>query len=171
MRPFLPRIIPRATTVGLALTALLVFTNAVVSERNIQRLVTNEHRVIDTQFLLTTLETVLSSMTQAETAERGFLITDDADYLQTYRKAVERTGKTLDQLTKLMAGDARQQERVATLRQHVDARFDELRRAIAAQQTEGFTAAKLSVATNRGRQLMNEMRQLVGEMKEEEQVS
>ena len=79
------RLIPRATTIGLALTALLVFTNAVVSERNIQRLVNNEHRVIETQFVLTTLETVLSSMTQAETAERGFLITDDADYLQTYR--------------------------------------------------------------------------------------
>src|SRR6476620_4134424 len=121
------RFIPRATTIGLVLTALLVFANAVVSEWNIERLLRNEHRVIDTQFLLTTLETVLSSMTQAETAERGFLITDDPDYLQTYRKAVERTGETLDQLTKLMAGDARQQERVATLRQHVDARFDELR--------------------------------------------
>lgn len=169
MRPFLPRVIPRATTIGLALTALLVFMNAVVSERNIQRLVTNEHRVIDTQFLLTTLETVLSSLTQAETAERGFLITDDPDYLQTYRKAVERTGETLDQLTELMAGDAHQQQRVAVLRQHVDARFDELRQAIAAQQTEGFTAAKLSVATNRGRQLMNDMRQLVVEMKDEEQ--
>src|SRR4051812_3582989 len=95
--------LPRATTVGLVLIALLVFANAVVSERNIERLVENEHRVTETQYLLTTLETVLSSMTQAETAERGFLITDDPDYLQTYRRAVENTGATLDVLTKRMA--------------------------------------------------------------------
>lgn len=165
---FSPRLIPRATTVGLVLTALLVFANAVVSEWNIERLLRNEHRVIETQSLLTQLETVLSSMTQAETAERGFLITDDADYLQTYRKAVENTGATLDVLEQRMTGDAEQQQRLAALRQHVDSRFEELRHAIAAQQTEGFTAAKLAVSTNRGRELMNQMRHLVAEMKEDE---
>jgi len=166
--PLSPRFIPRATTVGLVLTALLVFANAVISERNIERLVENEHRVTETQYLLTTLETVLSSMTQSETAERGFLITDDADYLQTYRKAVEKTGATLDVLAERMAADGPQQQRLAALRQHVDSRFEELRQAIAAQQTEGFTAARLAVSTNRGRELMNEMRKLVAEMKEDE---
>jgi PAS domain S-box-containing protein len=122
--------------------------------------------VIETQSLLTKLETILSSMTQAETAERGFLITDDADYLQTYRKAVETTAATLDVLQTQMSGD--QLIRLAALRRHVDSRFEELRQAIAAQQTEGFTAAKLAVSTNRGRELMNEMRTLVAEMKEEE---
>src|SRR6478672_7995305 len=106
------RFIPRATTIGLVLTALLVFANAVVSEWNIERLLRNEHRVIETQSLLTQLETVLSSMTQAETAERGFLITDDANYLQTYRRAVESTGATLDVLEKRMAGDVEQQKRL-----------------------------------------------------------
>src|SRR5262249_41051367 len=135
--PLSPRLIPRATTVGLVLTALLVFANAVVSERNIERLVENEHRVPETQYLLTTVEAVLSSMTQAETAERGFLITDDADYLQTYRKAVEKTGATLDVLAEKMTLDGPQQQRLAALRQHVNSRFEELRQAIAAQQTEG----------------------------------
>jgi two-component system sensor kinase FixL len=162
------RFIPRATTIGLVLTALLVFANAVVSEWNIERLLRNEHRVIDTQSLLTKLETVLSSMTQAETAERGFLITDDPNYLQTYRRAVENTGATLDILETQMAGDIRQEKRLAALRRHVDSRFEELRQAIAAQQTEGFTAAKLAVSTNRGRELMNEMRKLVAEMKDDE---
>src|SRR5437763_7308509 len=166
-----PRLLPRATTIGLVLIALLVFFNAIISEWNVDRLVQNSGRVTEAQRVLTTLETVLSSVTQAETAERGFLITDNSDYLRTYRDAIDRTGKTLESLRQLMGNDAHNLERITALRQRVEARFDELRRAIAAQQTEGFGAAKLSVSTNRGRQLMNEMRALVHEMQEQEQES
>jgi len=166
-----PRLIPRATTIGLVLIALLVFLNALISEVNVERLVRNERRVTDTQRVLTTLEAVLSSVTQAETAERGFLITDNADYLKTYESAVDRTEQTLESLRRLLGSDSHNRERIAALRQRVEARFDELRRAIAAQRTEGFGAARLSVSTNRGRQLMNEMRELVNEMQNQEQES
>src|SRR5262245_33197605 len=171
MKANLQRLLPGATTIGLVLIALLVFLNAVVSEVNIERLVENEHRVIHTQRVLTTLEAVLSSVTQAETAERGFLITDDADYLRTYEAAIVRTGTTLADLSLLIADDKPQRERITALKERVDARFDELRRAIAAQKAEGFSAAKVSVSTNRGRQLMNEMRALVREMTQHEQES
>jgi PAS domain S-box-containing protein len=166
-----PRLLPRATTIGLVLIALLVFFNALVSEWNVDRIVQNANRVTETQRVLTTLEAVLSSVTQAETAERGFLITDNSAYLTTYQEAIDRTNTTLESLRQLMGKDAHNLERISALRQRVDARFDELRRAIAAQQTEGFGAARLSVSTNRGRQLMNEMRALVHEMQEQEQES
>jgi PAS domain S-box-containing protein len=169
MRVRFQRFVPGATTVGLVLIAALVFVNAVVSEWNIDRLVENEHRVTNTQQVLTTLEAVLSSVTQAETAERGFLITDDTDYLKTYESAIVRAEETLQRLTQLMGDDPRQQERIAALKERVEVRFDELRRAIAAQQAEGFSAAKVSVSTNRGRQLMNEMRALVNQMQQQEQ--
>src|SRR5436305_5978546 len=94
----LPRLLPRATTIGLVLIAVLVFFNAVISEWNVERLVYNEGRVTEAQRVLTTLETVLSSVTQAETAERGFLITDNADYLKTYQDAIDRTERTLESL-------------------------------------------------------------------------
>src|SRR6476661_1195429 len=113
MKASIQRFIPGATTMGLVLIALLVFVNAVISEWNIDRLVENEHRVVHTQLVLTTLETVLSSVTQAETAERGFLITDNADYLKTFEAAIVRTGETLERLTRLMADDPQQRERTA----------------------------------------------------------
>src|SRR5205823_7219054 len=92
-------------------------------------------------------------------------------YLKTYEDAIDRTGKTLESLRQLIGNDPHNRERIAALRQRVDARFGELRRAIAAQKAEGFSAAKMSVSTNRGRQLMNEMRALVNEMQEQEQES
>src|SRR5204863_8896719 len=82
-----------------------------------------------------------------------------------------RTDKTLESLRKLIGNDPHNRERVDALRQGVDDQFGELRRAIAAQKAEGFSAAKMSVSTNRGRQLMNEMRALVNELQQQEQES
>jgi PAS domain S-box-containing protein len=171
MSPRIRRFIPNPTTVGLALIVALLVVNGLVSEWNIDRLIKNEHRVVDTQKVLTTLEEVLSNVTEAETAERGFLITDDEQYLKPYESAILRTNETLDHLKRLTAAEPRQQKLIAELRERVDARLAELKRAIAARQAGGFDAARQSVSTNHGRQLMLEMRRLVAEMKEIELTS
>jgi PAS domain S-box-containing protein len=171
MKPILRWLPPTAPTVGLGLIVLLVLVNDVVSEWNIRRLVRNEDRVVDTQKVLTTLEEVLDTVTEAETAERGFLITNEAQYLGPYRSAVDRTWKTLDGLAEMLADDSIQQQRVGALRQRVEDRFEELRQAIAARKAGGFDAARQAVSTNHGRRLMIEMRRLVNEMKEKEEES
>ena len=62
--------------------------NTFVSEWNTNRLLVNERRVAHSQKVLTTIEEVLLRVTEAETSERGFLITDDDDYLKSYQSAV-----------------------------------------------------------------------------------
>src|SRR5262245_11034956 len=104
MSPRLRKLVPNPTTIGLALIAALLVFNVIVSERTIHRLVDNENRVVHTQGVLTTLEEVLSSVTEAETAERGFLITDDEQYLKTYEAAIGKVHQTLEQLTSLTQG-------------------------------------------------------------------
>jgi PAS domain S-box-containing protein len=159
---------PKPTTVGLALIVLILVGNMLVSEWNTTRLFENEHRVGATQKVLTTIEEVLARVTEAETGERGFLITDNSDYLQSYERAVERAFETIAQLTRLTADDSLQQGRITALRQRVDARMEELRNAIAAKQAGGFDAARQSVSTNHGRRLMRDMRDLVTEMQDHE---
>jgi len=159
----------KATTVGLGLIVLLLLANVLVSHSNTQRLIANQARVVHTQAILATLEAVLARVTEAETGERGYLITGDEDYLRSYQSAIQRAEETLDRLSKLGAGDAQMQQRIHALKERVDARFEELRSAIAAQRAGGFDAAKHSVSTNQGRRLMNEMRSLVTEMQEQEQ--
>src|SRR5205807_1223831 len=103
----------------------------------------------------------LARVTEAETSERGFLITSDPDYLRTHRTAIDSTWDTFQRMRKLVATDPAQARRIDALEGRIRARFDELHQAIAAQQAEGFDGAKRAVSTNHGRQLMNEMRQLV----------
>jgi PAS domain S-box-containing protein len=171
MQPHFRNFVPNPTTIGLGLIALLIVVNVLVSEWNIGRLVENENRVVHSQEVLTRLEEVLSTVTEAETAERGFLITDDKQYQKSYESATVEIGEILERLTMLTIDDARQQKLIAGLRGQVAARQEELKRAIAARRAGGFDAARQSVSTNHGRQLMIEMCRLVGDMKQQEQAS
>jgi PAS domain S-box-containing protein len=171
MKPHFRNFVPKPTTIGLGLIALLLVVNALVSEWNIRRLVKNENRVVHSQEVLTRLEEVLSTVTEAETAERGFLITDDEEFQKSYELANVEISEILERLTTLTIDDARQQKLIAGLRGKVAARLEELNHAIAARRAGGFNAARQSVSTNHGRQLMNEMRSLVGDMKQQEQES
>jgi hypothetical protein len=171
MKPRLTRSVPNTTTVGLVAIVVLLLVNVLVSEWNIKRLVDNEHRVIQIQQVLTTLEEVLSTVTETETAERGFLITDEQQYLASYESAKTRISETLDRLTELTAHETQQQRLIEALRGRVAARLEELKRAIAARRAAGFDAARQSVSTNHGRELMLEMRKIVAEMKDSEQQS
>lgn len=168
MKPRMIEFVPHATTVGLVFLILIIIGNVVISERNIRRLIENEHRVVHVQKVLTTLEEVLSWVTSAETAERGFLITADESYLKSYRDAIERTQGSLSRLNDLTAAGIHKQPQISALEAHVQARFDELRDAIEAHRRGGFDAARQSVSTNQGRRLMNEMRSLVGELQSRE---
>jgi PAS domain S-box-containing protein len=159
----------KATAVGLTLIVLLLVFNMLVSLWNTGRLIENGHKVAHTQRVLTTLEEVLAQVTEAETSERGFLITGDENYLIPYRKAIKRTGETLQRLKQLTADDQAQPGQVRALQARVSARFDELQQAIAAQRSGGFDAARHSVSTNHGRELMDEMLDLVGQMKAREE--
>src|SRR5579863_1981040 len=171
MKPRLTKLVPNTTTIGLVSIVALLLVNVLVSEWNIKRLVDNEHRVTQIQQILTTLEEVLSTVTEAETAERGFLITDEEKYLASYESAKTRINETLDRLTALTVDERQQQELIEALRGRVAARLEELKRAIAARRAGGFDAARHSVSTNHGRELMLEMRKIVAEMKRSEQQS
>ena len=147
------------TNIGLSLIVVLLVIMVLVSGWNIQRLVRNEDSVVHGQEVITSLLEVLGAVTDAETAERGYLITHDADYLESYRSAIERVRRTLERLAGLIVDEPDQRTRMADLNQRVDARISELRQAIAADNSGGFDAAKQAVSTNQGRRLMIEMQQ------------
>ena len=162
------RSFPRATTVGLALIVVTLVTNTLVSEWNTNRLFVNANRVAHTQEVLTTIEEALTRITEAESSERGFLITDDGDYLRAHQNAVDRTYNTIGELARLTADDRVQQARLTALRERVESRMEELRRAIVAKRAGGMDAARQAVSTNQGQRLMNEMAGLIGEMQAHE---
>src|SRR6267143_749832 len=113
-------------------------------------------------------EAFLSLLKDAETGQRGFVITGDRHYLAPYDAAQALVGRQLERLGGLTGEMADQHARVAALETLVRRKLDELRETITAREGAGFEAAARIVATGRGMHLMDEIRSVIDEMRGEE---
>jgi signal transduction histidine kinase len=150
---------------GLAVALVLLFINSLVSYRNIRRLIFNERQVSHSQQVLAELEATLSTVKDAETGQRGYLITEDENYLRPYQRAIAQISTSIDSLKRLTEDNPDQQRRILALEQTITAKLNELKQTIAVSRTQGFSAAQQLVRTNRGKRIMDYIRQQVAEMK------
>ena len=121
-----------------------------------------------TQQVMLKLEEVVSLVKDAETGQRGYLLTGEQQYLAPFTQAKGRIGPALDELDKLTADNPEQQPRVATLRQLVQEKLRELEKTIALYGGGNPVEARQIVLSDRGRQLMEQIRATVAEMRNDE---
>jgi PAS domain S-box-containing protein len=141
-----------------ALALLLLLAAAGVSQWTTTRLVGNEDWVIHTRHVLETLAEVRATISQAEAGQRGFLITADPQYLETYTAAAAEVKKQTRRLVALTADNEQQQTRAETLRALVKARLERLQENVAARVQYGFAVAQQRVGTDEGQALMEQIR-------------
>src|SRR5476651_1062187 len=98
---------------ALALAALLII--GVVSYRSTTGMIETASMVDHTHLVLENLEQLLSAMKDAETGQRGFLVTGEERYLEPYNSAVEQSGKILKTVRDLTKDNPNQQGRLDTL--------------------------------------------------------
>lgn len=148
----------KAATAGFLLIVAILIVNAGLSHWNTLRLVENERRVSHTHEVLEKLNEIEATVADAETGQRGYLITGGAKYLQTYHAAVGRIQQQLARLNQLTADNPEQQARTVKLRALVQSRLDRLQHNAAVRKTEGFQAAQQIVGTDQGQLLMEQIR-------------
>jgi PAS domain S-box-containing protein len=110
--------------------------------------------------LLQQIDATLSSVRDAETGQRGFVLTGDPEYRDVYDQAVKALPSELSALRALVADDPAQRIRVATLQGLISEKLVELAETVALRQNEGFQAALKVVETNRGKRAMDEIRKI-----------
>jgi signal transduction histidine kinase len=156
-------------TVGFALTLALLVVSAGLSYRNTRQLVEADEKMDHTHRVISLLEAVLSTLKDAETGQRGFIITQEDPYLQPYQEAVARVHEEITGLRELLSDNPRQQQRLALLEQKVSTKLDELDQTITALKgTRDFKAAQEEVRTGKGKQQMDAVRQVVADMQQVE---
>ena len=110
------------------------------------------------------LDHLLAEMTDAETGQRGYLITGSVRYLAPYERATARIADTLHAIRVLTADDSAEEERLNRLVPQVASRLAIMRETIDLYDREGLAAARQHVLTDRGKTVMDDIRKLVGEM-------
>jgi len=117
------------------------------------------------------LDHLLAQITDAESGQRGYLVTGSAGYLAPYEDAKTHIADTLRAIRELTADDEVQREQLDQLAPRVERRLVLLRETMDAYDREGFAAARLHVLTNRGKDVMDDIRRLVGVMDRAERVA
>ena len=89
--------------VGFGLTLAVLLVGGVLGIDAVSRLADSERVVAHTHELIGELETLLSTLPDAETGPRGFLLTEDEKRLQPYERALQRVADVVARLRKLTA--------------------------------------------------------------------
>jgi CHASE3 domain sensor protein len=114
---------------------VIVGLNAVFALRALQRLDSNQYLVEHTWEVINQVERIMSSAKDAETGSRGFLLTDDASYLEPYTVAVKELPTELDGLQRLTSDNTSQRERLVMMRAVLEQRLGLLAHGIELRRT------------------------------------
>lgn len=101
-------------------------------------------------------DSLLADLVDAETGQRGYLLTGGTDFLEPYRRSLATVPNGLDRLT--AAVDSHDEERLRRIELHVSDKLTELATTIAVHTTEGPEAARERVALGQGKQIMDALR-------------
>jgi PAS domain S-box-containing protein len=158
----------RQITAGIGMALALLILNAATSYRNTLKLLENERWVGHTHQVLTELEATLSTLKDAETGQRGYLLTGEERYLEPYHSAIARINQQVVGLQQLTADNNRQQQRIRDLKIAIDSKLAELQETINLRRQQNLEAALREVKTGRGKQIMGDIRQQIAAMTAEE---
>jgi methyl-accepting chemotaxis protein len=153
---------------GFGLALLIFVIVGLLSYRSAQEQ-TNEARwVAHTHEVLADLTLVLSHMQEAETGQRGFVITGDESYLAPYNSGTAAAEARRHELAELVRDNPRQLTRAESLGQLMNAKFAEMQRIIDVRRKSDFAAAQVEVLKGTGKRTMDDIRALMRTMELEE---
>jgi len=114
------------------------------------------------------IKTLKSFLVDAETGQRGFLLTGNESYLSPYEAAIKNIPESFSELEKFLQDQPEQLERLAIVRSLIEKKMQELEHTIKLQRAgQGALAVKI-VKNGEGRSIMMQLRDTMAAMDEEQ---
>ncbi len=164
----------RLPTVGFVVLGFAAVVNLgalSIAETSFRQLQVASTAVARADQVVAAIERLRLQLLEAETGERGYLITGDAAYLQPYRRAQQRFGADLVRLEELVAGEPVQQTQLLTVRRLVSERMEQAATTIEARRIGGLAEAVPLVMTHAGKLTMDTLQAALDGMENQELVA
>ncbi len=152
-----PRLPPVALA-GFIAAFVAILLMALLSYRSLRETAELRARVTHGIDVVDALQTLLATIVDAETGQRGYLITGDDSYLAPYTEAQARLGAALAAVRGVTTGDPRYAAVVGSVSDAAAARLEILERTIELRRTGQQDAAVALVRSGRGKSLMDRIR-------------
>jgi PAS domain S-box-containing protein len=150
-----------------AAIGLIVCVSGYLSMREILEA---NRRVTDTHVVLEKLGHLLSVLTDAETGQRGYILTGEPGYLDPYVHASSLSQRDIAALTELTRDNRDEQESLLQLRALSDARLARLQSTIEIRDKSGLDAAVDAIRSGQGKRMMDDLRAVIATMQGREQL-
>ncbi len=157
-----------ALWLGFILALLFFASSGYIAYRDATLVRSNTARVNHAYEVLLNVSDLLRLVRDAESGERGYVITGDESYLEPYNDAVVEIEATLRQLEILAAGDETLEKRVAEARANVATRLSELGNVITIRRRDGAEAARRRMLSHIGKKEMEDLQERVRKIEQEE---
>jgi PAS domain S-box-containing protein len=161
------RIFERVIWVGVVAIVAIVLAGAITYSR-VQLLSDAAGWVNRTESIRLSVQRILSTVQDAESAARAYLISREDAFLAPYKGARVQLDVELRSLTSLLAGEPDQVARAAELARVAHARLDHLDKSVESIRAGTFVLPKPPLATSEAKRLMDSFRALVDTMQAKE---
>jgi diguanylate cyclase (GGDEF)-like protein/PAS domain S-box-containing protein len=158
------RILAAISVLGLALLFLLTL----VTSSRFQTAEYYAEQADHSRVILIEVQNLNRGLLKAESAQRGFLLTSKAGYLDSYAKGVDAAQAALTDITQKLGNDDAERGNVARLRALVQAKLDELNKTVELEKAQRHADAIAIVQTDSGKDLMDQIQQVYGTLLEDE---
>ena len=158
----------RLSVVGFAIAGVVLLALAWLSQRQMVALEEARRLVAHTLLVREEAEIVLSLLKDAETGQRGFLITGDPKYLEPYDGALDLLPVHIRQLRSLTEDNPVQKANLDRLDTLITAKLQELETTIGIRRRQGLPAVLPIVSSNVGKRTMDTIRALMATVRQEE---
>jgi signal transduction histidine kinase len=157
---------PLKVLLPLALGVIVSVAVLVFSEFGYRRLEVANRQSTGALEMQALLNDVMALVADAETGQRGYLLTGDPSYLQPYKNAVEKLEPTLVQLRESVNrdGPTAARDRLTRINNLVGKKINELESTLALNDKSGREAAFQLIDTGIGKRTMDELRSEAGAM-------
>jgi signal transduction histidine kinase len=151
---------------GLAVAVLLA--EAVFLLRAERHFLDQNQWSIHTYQVIGKIDALFLAVQDAETGQRGYLLTGDEHYIEPYERGIGEAPERVTEIRRLTADNPRQQERLTRLLPIMMARFGVMSETIDLRRRNKVSESFGVVSSGRGKRLMDQLRTIAGEMKAEE---
>ncbi|MES2205993.1 MAG: response regulator [Pseudomonadota bacterium] len=163
--PFLPH----KTIAGLMVAIFTVVLISFLSYQALKNRTESSLRFTHTLQVIAKLQAIRSTLKDAETGQRGFLLVGSLPYLEPYNSAKLNFVNQIKELRQLTFENQLQKRRVENLEKFVNEKMAELEKTIALKKQGNSEAALSIVRTDTGQELMEKIRTLLTDLENEEQ--
>jgi signal transduction histidine kinase/DNA-binding response OmpR family regulator/CHASE3 domain sensor protein len=156
--------LPLHTLLGFLLAITAVVVILILSLRSLNHQSETREGAIQGLRVLSAVQEVLTSLQDAETGQRGYLLTGESVYLEPYQRGIGLVPGRLDELRRLVGDDPETLRDVDDLARSANDKIAELAETIQMRESGRAAEALALVRTDRGKVNMDRVRELVAKL-------